>query len=152
MIDFSEQAHFDQRHQERQSRFCSLVFIHPLGVQTVSATTGGGIVLGNLQILVAKKSVECLPSLFEPTIIPGCTISFETRGNSSTGFHRLLVKTRLVASFAIEPLRSDGHKMVFLRRTLYSGQPIQCAEGGRYHQGIRTTTAGNQNRLWQSGI
>src|SRR5256885_978507 len=133
MIDFSEQAHFDQRHQERQSRFCSLVFIHPLGVQTVSATTGGGIVQGNLQIIVAQEPVECRPSLFEPTIIPGCTISFETRGNSSTGFHRLLVKTRFLASLAIEPFRSDGHKMVILWRSLYFAQPIQSAEGRRYH-------------------
>src|SRR6266550_1493230 len=151
MIDFSEQAHFDQRHQERQSRFCSLVFIHPLGVQTVSATTGGGIVQGNLQIIVAQEPVECRPSLFEPTIIPGCTISFETRGNSSTGFHRLLVKASFLASLTVEPLRPDGHKMIVVRRALYLAQPVQCSERSRRHHTIRTTTAGDQNRLWQSG-
>src|SRR5207248_10480345 len=107
--------------QERRSRFCSLIFIHSLRMQTVSATTGGGIVQGNLQIIVAQEPVECRPSLFEPTIIPGCTISFETRGNSSPGFHRLLVKTRFLAFFAIEPFRPDGHKIVILRRTLHSG-------------------------------
>src|SRR6266516_2320194 len=98
MIMFSEQAHFDQRDEERQSGFCSLVFIYAIGTQTVSATTGRGIVKSNLQIIVAQEPVECRPSLFEPTIIPGCTISFETPGNSSPGFHRLLVKTRFRAS------------------------------------------------------
>src|ERR1700745_3977979 len=104
MINLSQQAHFDQRHQERQSRFCSLVFIYALGVQTVSATTSGGIIQGNLQVIIPQEPVESGPGFLEPSILSGCTISLETRGHRSPGFKRLLVEARFLVSLAIKAL------------------------------------------------
>ena len=41
---FFQLAHFQERHQERQSRFSSLIFVGAVGMQAVAATTGGRIV------------------------------------------------------------------------------------------------------------
>src|SRR5512142_207592 len=45
-----QKAHFQQCHQECESGLGSLVFIGSVGMQTISAPTGAGIVEDNLEI------------------------------------------------------------------------------------------------------
>ena len=80
------------RHEERQSRFGSLILIHPLRVEPVVAASARGVIERDAKIVVPKKPVESCPCILAPPLVSGNTISIKTCRNRAPGFHRLLIE------------------------------------------------------------
>ncbi len=102
-----QRAHFEQRHQERQRGFRSLILVGAVGMQAVPATAGFGIVKRKLQIVVAQEPVESRPGFAAPAIVSGHAVSLQTGGHRAGGFNRLLIEASLFSALAIKPLRAD---------------------------------------------
>src|SRR5277367_6964760 len=66
-VVFLYTTHFQKRHQKRQRGLRSLVFVGPVGMQTVPATACSGIVQRDLKIVVSQEPIERGPRLFAPS-------------------------------------------------------------------------------------
>src|SRR5664280_2933063 len=58
--------HFEQSHQERKCGFRSLIFVHPVGMESVPAPASRRIVEWNMQIVLAEEPAENPLGLFVP--------------------------------------------------------------------------------------
>src|ERR1700674_5991178 len=72
-VGFFQLAHFQERHQKRQRRLRTLIFIGPVRMEAVSTAAGGGIVERNLKIVISQEADECGPRLFPPTALACCS-------------------------------------------------------------------------------
>src|SRR5579859_2722144 len=121
-------------------------------MQAVPAATSGGIVEGNLKIVVSQEPVESRPCVLAPAALAGCAIGLQTCGDGCTGFHRLLVEARLLRVLRIKTLRSDGYEMAFQLAALNRHQPIQRFESHGNHLIVCSAHSRSDKRLRQSGV
>src|SRR4051812_29021181 len=90
-----DRMHVEERELKRESRFRSLVFVDPIGVQAVATTAGRCIVKGSLKFVVTEKPFENATASVDPPLVSGCPHSFEASGHGRPGFDRLLIEPRL---------------------------------------------------------
>src|ERR1700722_14870170 len=103
--------HFQQCRQKRQRRFRALVLIGAVRMQAVAAAAGDGIIERKLQIVVAEEPVEGRPGFVAPAAVSSNAVCLQARRNRTGSFKRLLIEAGLLATLAIETLRSNRYKV-----------------------------------------
>ena len=99
-------------------------------MQAIAAAAGGGIVKGNLQVVVAEEPVECGPGFFPPAALPCCAIGLEISRDRCAGFDGLLVEAGFFGFLRVEAVRADGDEMALGFTALNRGEPIERFESG----------------------
>src|SRR5208282_2776876 len=133
-IGFLQLAHFQECHQERQRRFRALILVGAVGMQAVAAPTRGGIIEGNLQIIVSEEPIESGPRFFAPAALPGCAISLQEGGYGGAGFDGLLVEAGFLRFLRVEAVGPDGNEVASYFAALNRREPIQSFQPGRNHR------------------
>src|SRR5580704_3261974 len=121
-------------------------------MKTVAASSGDAIIKRNLEVVAAKKPVECRPGFVSPAPVSGYAIGLQTRRHRTCGLQRLLVEASLFTSLAIETLRPDRHKVAVGLATLSFHKPIHGVESGGDHAIIRASRTSKQHGLGQSCV
>src|SRR5580692_11396108 len=151
-IGYSLLLHFEKRHQEGKRRFSSLIFIHTVGMESVSTSTRSSVVQWNLQVVLAKVPAEDMLRLFEPTPVARQSVGFEAGGYCGASFDGLLVEAGLLFTLSEKPVGADGYKGLFVTAMLGGDKPFERFNSSGDHFLVSTTPSGEDERLRQPGI
>src|ERR1017187_1239595 len=139
---------FEQRHQERERRLRSLVFVHPVRMKAVSTTASYWVIESNLQIVLTKKPAEDTLGFLEPLSLFSQFVDLKAGRDCRTRLDRLLIESRLLISFHEETSRPNWHENLCIVAVLLCNKPFEGIHSGldralivasppRQNQGLR---------------
>src|SRR5207249_10785010 len=100
-------ADFQEGMQKSEGRFGPLVLIAAVGVQAISAASGGGIVDRQAEIIAAQEPVESPMEMGIPEAGAGHMLGRQAGGDHGLGFNRLLVEARPGAAAREKSIAAD---------------------------------------------
>ena len=144
--------HIEERHEEGDGGFRSLIFVHAIRMKAISAASGDCVVERDLQVVLSEKPAKGRPRFVEPELLAGDLVRLETGSDGRAGLDRLLIEARLLASLGIKTSGADGHEDMGIVAMLLGQQPAERLAPDLDHPLILAAPSGEQECLRQSRV
>src|SRR5260370_20312893 len=102
-------------------------------MQAIAAAARGGVVEGDLKVVVSEEPVEGGPGFFPPASFARRAIGLEISGNRGAGFDGLLVEASFFGFLRVEAVRADRNKVALGFTPLHRFKPVERFVPGGNH-------------------